>query len=432
MDMMKRSIVAVFAAFAAMVCDAGVSGPFALDSRDGARIANETEAICYSPDWNGSASCTVDTGDTQFTAYEEGSFDWIRPIAPGLYTLSHTAGDEILTAQFAVLGDSVTITNYTTQIVNILGAIPEGACEGTNIVYFSAMNGTSSVELAAYAVGEAYGVLPDAVREGYVFAGWFTGMEGGERVTARSIVEAGVDTLFARWVEPSASLYAQWGANAYSVSFDANGGVGTMESQNFVYDSAQQLFANAFTKTGYTFLGWSTSAEGPVVYRDLESVENLTAEAGWTVALFAAWEKMPDMDEYDAEDWVVDILAPKYAKAGERESDYRRRFREMFGNDYLEAMSKETGKIAPDGTRLRVWHDYVAGTDPTDSDSQFSATIDIAGGRAVVTHSPELSPEEEALRSYRIWGKADLSDESWTELDDVSGYRFFKVTVELK
>ncbi|MBP5284692.1 MAG: hypothetical protein ILO34_01125 [Kiritimatiellae bacterium] len=55
-----------------------------------------------------------------------------------------------------------------------------------------------------------------------------------------------------------------------------------------------------------------------------------------------------------------------------------------------------------------------------------------AGDGAFVTHSPELSPEEEALRSYRIWGKADLSDESWTELDDVSGYRFFKVTVELK
>ena len=75
----------------------------------------------------------------------------------------------------------------------------------------------------------------------------------------------------------------------YTVSFNANGGTGTMSNMNFMYNVAQQLSANGFTFTDHNFIGWATSANGPKVYDDEQSVSNLTSTAGATVTLFAKW-----------------------------------------------------------------------------------------------------------------------------------------------
>ena len=78
----------------------------------------------------------------------------------------------------------------------------------------------------------------------------------------------------------------------YTVSFNANGGTGTMNNQSFMYNVAQNLNANAFTNSGHQFLGWATSATGPKVYNDRQSVSNLTQTAGATVTLYAKWTNM--------------------------------------------------------------------------------------------------------------------------------------------
>lgn len=108
------------------------------------------------------------------------------------------------------------------------------------------------------------------------------------------------------------------------------------------------------------------------------------------------------------------------------------RFAEMFGTDFVSALTKPTDKVGPNGTPLLVWQDYVAGTDPTDPASKFTATIDFVDGHPVVTWSPKV---EDATfpRVYRIYGKVSLSDADWTELpkDKLDGYNFFKVTVEM-
>jgi len=77
--------------------------------------------------------------------------------------------------------------------------------------------------------------------------------------------------------------------NTYTVQFNANAGTGTMDSQAFTYGTAQALTANAFTRTGYTFAGWATTANGEVVYTNQQSVNNLTPTNGGTVTLFAKW-----------------------------------------------------------------------------------------------------------------------------------------------
>lgn len=70
-----------------------------------------------------------------------------------------------------------------------------------------------------------------------------------------------------------------------TVSFNANGGTGTMANQTITYNTATALTANTFTRTGYTFQGWATSANGEKVYNDQQSV-TLTSD----VSLYAVWK----------------------------------------------------------------------------------------------------------------------------------------------
>ena len=109
------------------------------------------------------------------------------------------------------------------------------------------------------------------------------------------------------------------------------------------------------------------------------------------------------------------------------------RFTEMFGADFSSALTKSTGKRDSQGNALLVWHDYVAGTDPTKEDDVFMASITMVDGRPVVSYAPELPEIEKSKRKYTIYGKTRLQDEEWQVADDnASKYNFFKVTVEMK
>jgi len=85
----------------------------------------------------------------------------------------------------------------------------------------------------------------------------------------------------------------------------------------------------------------------------------------------------------------------------------------------------------PDGDGLTTAQEYVAGTDPNDPDSTFTASIEMVDGQPVVTYSPDLLEE----RQYKKLGKKNLVDpaEPWVEVKEgeEGNYNFFKVTVDL-
>jgi len=83
-----------------------------------------------------------------------------------------------------------------------------------------------------------------------------------------------------------------------------------------------------------------------------------------------------------------------------------------------------------------VWHDFVSGVDPTDEQACFRATISIDGGNVQVGWDPQLPAEEEAKRSYTIYGSAELprTNSEWvplTNIGDWSDYKYFKVRVDM-
>ena len=119
--------------------------------------------------------------------------------------------------------------------------------------------------------------------EGYEVEGWCTKKEGENAVDIHDTASIEVPS--------SASLYAKEPeANTYFVTFDSNGGAGTMANQQFTYDVELELTPNAFTKTGYTFNSWNTKDNGSgTSYENKAKVKNLTSEKDGTVTLYANW-----------------------------------------------------------------------------------------------------------------------------------------------
>jgi uncharacterized repeat protein (TIGR02543 family) len=71
-----------------------------------------------------------------------------------------------------------------------------------------------------------------------------------------------------------------------TVHFDANGGSGSMSDETSLYDTAKALTSNSFTKTGYSFSGWNTQANGSgTAYAD-GATYDFTADA----TLYAQWK----------------------------------------------------------------------------------------------------------------------------------------------
>ena len=117
---------------------------------------------------------------------------------------------------------------------------------------------------------------PAPTKTGYTFTGWYTDEACTKPYTDDKVIG-------------DITLYAGFRANTYSVKFNANGGSGSMSNQSMTYDQSKALTANAFSKTGYTFKGWATSASGSVAYSNSQSVKNLSATQGATVNLYAVW-----------------------------------------------------------------------------------------------------------------------------------------------
>ncbi len=86
---------------------------------------------------------------------------------------------------------------------------------------------------------------------------------------------------------------AQWLANQYTVTFNANGGKGEMAGQPMVYDVAATLSPNGFVRTDAWFMGWSVAPDGELAYVDGAIVMNLTSVADDVVTLYAVWQEKP-------------------------------------------------------------------------------------------------------------------------------------------
>ena len=133
--------------------------------------------------------------------------------------------------------------------------------------------------------------------------------------------------------EEDAAYTAQYSATArvfYTITFNANGGEGSMEPQRFEVGVDTALNTNAFTRENYKFTGWNTAADGSgATYADAGAILELTGD----MTLYAQWKIWNG--------WVADTNGRQYYKNGELQ---KTGWTEIDGETYY--LDTETGYAA--------------------------------------------------------------------------------------
>ena len=139
--------------------------------------------------------------------------------------------------------------------------------------------------------------------------------------------------------EEDATYTAQYSATArvfYTVTFDANGGVGEMAAQTFEVGVDTALNANTFTRDNYKFTGWNTAADGSgATYADKGAILELTGD----MTLYAQWQFWNG--------WFTDVNGKQYYKEG---APQKTGWTVIDGNTYY--LDTETGYAATGITTL--------------------------------------------------------------------------------
>ena len=139
--------------------------------------------------------------------------------------------------------------------------------------------------------------------------------------------------------EEDATYTAQYSETArvfYTITFNANGGEGSMEPQRFEVGVDTALNANAFTRENYNFIGWNTAADGSgATYADEGAILELTGD----MTLYAQWQIWNG--------WFTDVNGKQYYKDGELQ---KTGWTVIDGNTYY--LDTETGYAATGITTL--------------------------------------------------------------------------------
>ena len=208
----------------------------------------------------GSCTLTMPSNDAQYTYTFQG---W--------YTAANGGGTKVgssLTLETPRVTGAATYYAYVTRAVN------------RYTFTFNANGGsTPSSSSITKAYNEAIGTLPTCSRAAdntytYAFAGWFdtAAATGGTKLTTTTKVTSN-KTWYARWT----ATY-----RIYTVTLDGNGGTPSQSSSSFYYNEVLGTLPTV-TRTGYTFKGWSTSANGPV---NVSATTKVTGD----VTYYAIWQ----------------------------------------------------------------------------------------------------------------------------------------------
>lgn len=132
-------------------------------------------------------------------------------------------------------------------------------------------------------------VFPIPARQGYSFLGWLNGEIAVSDSAGKSVSSEIIDC--------SCTLTPGWEPKENQITFNANGGKGTMGKLTVLSDHSEKLLANQFAKEGYRFLGWSPAKDATRATHGDGAVYRMGTSS---VTLYAVWEAVENRITFDS------------------------------------------------------------------------------------------------------------------------------------
>ena len=221
----------------------------------------------------------------------------IKFTGENIYTTSYYIDNTgICTAEWGDIDYSKGTTSITINAVGA-GTMPVTISlkdSNNNILFSKNINVTVTVPTytISYNANQGYGVPASQIktdgtdlilssqiptRTGYNFIGWST----SSSATTAQYSAGGKYTA-----NSGATLYAVWSINKYTISYNMNGGSGSIASQTKTYGTDLILSSQIPTRTGYEFIGWNTDKNATTVL--YQPGAKYTANGNAT--LYAVWK----------------------------------------------------------------------------------------------------------------------------------------------
>ena len=162
-------------------------------------------------------------------------------------------------------------------------------------VNFDSLGGSVPVTSSTVNFDAVYGELPEPIKPGYRFAGWYAQPTGRNEVSSATVV-----------TDPHSphTLYARWAPMTYTVTLDANGGtIPEAKSVTTVIFGAAYGTLPTPGYTGYIFLGWYTAPTGGRLVTDADDVAEPSDHT-----LYAHW--MADTVTVNFDSWGGVVPTP--------------------------------------------------------------------------------------------------------------------------
>jgi len=182
-------------------------------------------------------------------------------------------------------GYEITIQVYNDENYAEIIAFSEVA-GATYAITYDANGGEEANEVREIKSGFSTTTLARTIftKSGKKIIGWSTNSSAteAEYEPEQTITPAGDMTLYAIWADQTAEIV-----------FNSNLGTGTMANQPLTINSATAINTNTFTRTGYTFSGWNTLANGTgTSYCTNENDTTITALSEEEITLYAQWTEV--------------------------------------------------------------------------------------------------------------------------------------------
>lgn len=151
-------------------------------------------------------------------------------------------------------------------------------------VYFDANGGSGAPSMMKRHWGEVV-YIPTSfpTRSGYTFKGW-TKEQGSSTIGYSPGDPIGDDA--------DVTLYAVWSQNVtktWSIIYNANGGYNTPEKQTANVGQSITITSSKPTRSGYTFLGWSTWSEA--TEPEIAFMPGYSYKSDYNFTLYAVWKE---------------------------------------------------------------------------------------------------------------------------------------------
>ncbi len=255
----------------------------------------------YTLTYNANGGLTVPASQTGASSYTITS---TQPTPQTGYTFLGWSTSSSATSASYTSGDKITLSANTTLYAvyrkNTLkvyynangGSISSDEYKLSSDIIYKKSDSTKYYQSWTYNSAKSNGLINPSTfglsRSGYSFAGWGTSSSGGTIFDQNNtdLVPTNLTSNIKNG-DCSITLYAQWKKNTYTLTYNANGGSNPPSPQSG--STSYTIPSTKPTKSGYTFLGWSTNSSATSASYIAGNKITLSSNA----TLYAVWEKNP-------------------------------------------------------------------------------------------------------------------------------------------